>query len=238
MFRSWLVVVVLFGACGKSAAPADVAPTSASEAPASDAAAPSEEVAVEDGAVNEEVAGEGDPVSAALERVSKLEVPGMTRSRAQLASGYVTVAFESAVNAKGNAAMVELTVSACKDCARPAVADIEAHKQERQDALGELHAKNPKLVFTIAPLELMPERTGVEVYARSVVVDDATHAVLHTLEVNFVDNGFAFRFFAYPQSGMANSDEELVAAYSQAELEANVKALFVATSAALWPPTP
>lgn len=178
-----------------------------------------------------------DERAARLQALSKLEVTGMTRSRGTVQRELVTLAFDTAPNAKGNVGAVELTVAACDPCSTPTVAETEGRKDMLLQQLGELHAKNPDLVFAVNALELAPARTGTATYARSYVDDGTTRASVHTLEVQFADNGFAFRFQAYPRGGFPTSGEELASAFSQAELEAAVQRVFVAASAVLWPPS-
>lgn len=228
-----IVVGFVLAACGKSAGAPDAGPTpqtSAAPTTIEDVAAPVDEVAVP----APEVGGDKDPTTLALERVAALAVPGMAQARSQLQSDHVTVVFDTAPNAKGNGATVEMTLSACRDCAVPALQDVEAQREQILAGLGELHAKSADLVFDIAALELLPQRTGVAVYTRSFVADGITRATLHTLDVSFGENGFVFRFQAYPRSAMPATADEHASGFTRAELEAAVKAVFSAANAAVY----
>lgn len=250
----WLTVlsvgfgISVLGSCGKSQPPAsDAAPSGpttggetakggddAGVAAVADAGTAPAGVADAAGATAEDAAE--DPAKARLELLSQLEIAGLTRSRSQLQNETVMLQFDSAPNAKGNVGSVELTVSACRDCAAPVLKDFEARREQIQQQLGELHAKSPGLVLEIKDFELMAQRSGVQIYSRSFIDDGTTRASVHMLEVNFVENGFAFRFHAYPRSGFPASADELAAAFTREELEALVRTTFKAASEVLWPP--
>jgi len=234
-------IVLGLAACSSKTPTPDAAPTATATATtttsAADAATPEpspDALASADDAQVEEVV---DERTARLEALTRLDVPGFTRSRGALQRDLVTLAFDTAANAKGNVGAIELTVAVCQPCATTTVAELEGRKDMILQQLGELHAKNPGLVFSVNELELAPERKGAATYARSYVDDGTTRASVHTLEVQFADNGYAFRFQAYPRSGFPTSAEELASAFTQDELEAAVKRVFVAASAVLWPPS-
>lgn len=228
-----LTMASLAACSSKSAAP-DVSTT-----PSVEDAGPSGPGPDATSSIGEDAAEADDVVderAARLEALTRLEVPTMTRSRGALQRDLVTLAFDTAPNARGQSAAVELTVAACDPCATPTVGELEVRKDTLLQQPGELHAKNPELVFVIEPLELAPQRSGSLTYARSWVDDGTTRAVVHTLEVQFADNGFAFRFQAYPRGGFPASGEELATALTRAELETAVRQIFVAASDVLWPP--
>ena len=113
-------------------------------------------------------------------------------------------------------------VSACPDCPVPVLKDLQDQREARLAALGEVHAKNPALVYEVAELELLPQRSGLASYVRSFVSNDTTRATMHALEVTFVENGYLVRLYAYPRSGMPNTADELASGYTRDELEAGV----------------
>lgn len=243
-YRACAAIIWVASGCGSKSPPAaDASTTSAPVATAdtTEATPPSDALGTE---TTLEVAadaltapdGEGDERAQKLEALSRLEVPKMTRSRATLQRDLVTLAFDTAPNAKGMTASVELTVSVCADCTTPAVAEIEGRKDFYLQQIGELHAKNPGLVFEVKSLDLLPARPATTVYVMSYVDDGQTRAFVHTLEAQFADNGFAFRFQAYPRSGFPQSAAELSDSFSRAELEAATSAIFEAASKVLWPP--
>jgi len=217
-----------------TATPTTSGPTAEADAAANEDVTPAEVSPAADEVVAD---AEADPLTQKLQAVAALEIPGMTKNRAQVMGELVTLQLDGTANAKGVAPAVEVTVSACSGCVTPTVEEVEGRRDMLMQQLGELHAKNPALVFEVKPLELAPARSGTKVYARSFIDDGTTRASVHTLEVHYADNGFMMRFQAYPRGGaFPSSAEELAGALTGAELEAAVQVVFVAVANVLWPP--
>lgn len=230
-------VSIALQGCGKKAAPAPDSAGGEDRPVVTDAAAPSADVTAGqalDGAADAsgEVEDEATRRAKLLERVAALEVPGYTRVRGQVQGGFATLQHATVkANAKGSTAVVEATVTFCDGCKPATKEELEGRKDQTLAQYGELHQKNPKLVFDIAELELMPERKGLATYVRSYLDDGETRAAMHSLEVVFSDGTVSVRFFAYPQSPFPQSAAEHDEAMSRAELESAVSGLFTA----LWP---
>lgn len=200
-------------------------PDVASDGAAADAA-PSDASA--DGEVAEELR--------LMQRLGALEVPGMTKGASQVHNDYVTLQFATATpNAKGNTASIEATIGFCAGCLAATKAEIEQRKEQSLAQLGDLHAKNPSLVFTQEDLELMPQRVGLATYVRSFVDDGTTRAAMHTLEVTFIGSDKSLRFLVYPRSNFPQSQAEMVEAFSKEDMVAAVKSVFAAAAKILWP---
>lgn len=236
LFFSALSAALLVG-CGKKADPApdiaatgDAAQVGDTATPAGGDAAGSQSDAASSG---DGVEGGGDAEDEAARRqrvlatLANAELPGFTRSRGEVQGGFVTLTHQTKTpNAAGNTVTVEATVSFCDACQAETKQDVENKKEQILTQYGELHAKNPALVFDIAELALMPERTGVATYVKSYVSEGETRAAMHGLEVSFTDGTGVVRFFAYPQSPFPQSAEEHDKAMSRADLEGAVKAMF------------
>lgn len=226
---------VLLSACGKKAEPIPGPIDSAVPAQvdvSDDAGSAGLDVTALDTQAVEDV----DEVSARrqkiLEALAAAEIPGFERKRGELQGGFVTLQHQTrSANAKGSTVTVEATVSFCDGCKAETREDVSGRKDQILAQYGELHAKNPSLVFDIAEFELMPERNGVATYVKSYVSEGETRAAMHGLEVSFGDGVGVVRFFAYPQSPFPQSAEEHDAAMSRAEMEAAVRELFKG----LWP---
>ncbi|HRE92160.1 MAG TPA: hypothetical protein PK095_23800, partial [Myxococcota bacterium] len=92
-----------------------------------------------------------------LAALASAELPGLARVRGELQGGFVTLAHQTKTpNAAGNTVTVEATVSFCDNCQAETKQDVEGRKEQILTQYGELHAKNPGLVFDIAELALMP----------------------------------------------------------------------------------
>ena len=239
-----LTIAFILTACGKSQPV--VTPDTGSGSPGDDATAavvhadadPQSPVDAPDGAVDAtDDAGEVAEELRLMQRLGALEVPGMARVRSQVHNDHVTLQFETAApNAKGNTATIEVTIGLCAGCVAPTKVEVEDRKAQSLAQLGELHAKNPGLVFELDPaLELMPQRNALATYVRSFVDDGVTRAAMHTLEVTYIGFDKSVRLLAYPRSGFPQSQAELAEAFSKEELVAAVKAVFAGAAAILWP---
>jgi len=244
--KSMSMIALVLVACGKPApAPSDVGPVTgagqgsdAVEPAAPDGQAPG----AEDGALAAADVGPGEDGAEVaqelqlLQRLGALEVPGMSRSRSHVQNDYVTLQFETTTpNAKGNTASIEVTIGLCSGCAPVTKEALDARKEQSLGQLGELHAKNPGLVFELDELELMPQRKAAASYVRSFVDDGVTRAAMHTLEVTFIGSDKSLRFLAYPRSGFPQSQAELDEAFTRAELTQAVRAIFAAAASVIWP---
>lgn len=234
LFLSALGAALLLG-CGKKADPApdtaaaDTAPVGDTGSSAPDAGPTAGDAANageggDGGGETEDEAARRQRVLAAL---ATAELPGFVRARGEVQGGFVTLAHTTRTpNSAGNTVTVEATVSFCDACQAETRDDLEKRREQILSQYGELHAKNPALVFDIAELALMPERTGVATYVKSYVAEGETRAAMHGLEVSFTDGTGVVRFFAYPQSPFPQSAEEHDKAMSRADLEGAVKAMF------------
>lgn len=242
--------VVVVGACGKPSGAADAglgsapATTDAVSSGAGEGVSANGEVAAEDvtgvtGAADAAVDPEAAARAKVLAGLAALEIDGLTRGRGEAGAQVALLQFdEKAPNAKGQSGTVELSAGFCAGCAPLERATFEARRDELRKQLGDMHAKNPALVLDIADFELMPERKGVAIYTRSFVVDGEARALVHTLEVQFVDNGRVVHLTAYPRSGIPASAADLAQNYTRAELEALVRKVFGAVAKVLWPAAP
>jgi hypothetical protein len=235
LFLSALGAALLVG-CGKKADPAPDTASSGDATQVEDTSRPrgagDDAVGLPgDAAAAGDASGDAEDESARRQRIlatlATAELPGFTRSRGEVQGGFVTLTHQTkTANAAGNTVTVEATVSFCDACQAETKQDVENRKEQILTQYGELHAKNPSLVFDIAELALMPERTGVATYVKSYVSEGETRAAMHGLEVSFTDGTGVVRFFAYPQSPFPQSAEEHDAAMSRADLEGAVKAMF------------
>lgn len=235
LFLSALGAALLVG-CGKKAEPApDVAASGdAAQVQQEDGQAPAERDAAggpSDAGASGDAGGDAEDEAARRQRIlatlAAAELPGFTRSRGEVQGGFATLTHQTKTpNAAGNTVTVEATVSFCDECQAETKQDVENRKEQILTQYGELHGKNPALVFDIAELALMPERTGVATYVKSYVSEGETRAAMHGLEVSFTDGTGVVRFFAYPQSPFPQSADEHDKAMSRADLEGAVKAMF------------
>jgi len=238
--KSILIVLLILMGCGKSQPSLPpVTGTTAGDAGATlpDATLVSPDVSEPlDGASTD--AAEVTEEVRLMQALGALEVPGMTRVRSQVQNDHVTLQFATATpNAKGNTATIEVTIGLCSGCVAPTKAEVAERKDQSLAQLGELHAKNPGLVFEVdAELELMPQRKAAATYVRSFVDDGVTRAAMHTLEVTFIGSDKSLRLLAYPRSGFPQTQAELAEAFTKDELVHAVKAVFAAAAAIIWPP--
>jgi len=236
-------IAFILVACSKSppAQPADThILTGVSDATASDvAAAVAVDVAVSSDGGGDDAAPDAVDVAEELrlmQRLGALEVPDMTRGASQIRNDYVTLQFTTVTpNAKGNTATIEATIGVCAGCLAATKAELEQRKTQSLAQLGDLHAKNPSLVFTQEDLELMPQRVGLATYVRSFVDDGTTRAAMHTLEVTFIGSDKTLRFLVYPRSSFPQTQAEMGDAFSKDEMLTAVKAIFAAAAAIIWP---
>lgn len=237
---------VACGGCGKTAA--DAADGSAIDAGAGEADTAAAPAAADGGAIGEVAAADVTGADAAqaseaerrrkvIEALANLEVPGLKRVRGEARGESATLLFDSLTpNDRGQTAAIELSIGFCDQCPAVTKADVEARKDAQLAQYGDLHAKNPGLVFKIEDIELMPMRQGVSTFVRSYVDDGTTRAAILAMEVVWVDNGMSARFQAYPRSGFPTSAAEQEKSVTQAELGDLVRAVFKAASAVIWPP--
>ena len=229
-----LLISFLVG-CGKSEPSQPLQPDVS--APPADHADVAEEAGV-DSSLDANAPGPEDATAdqALMERLAKLEVPGMTRVRGDAQPDHVTLQFTTNTpNAKGNTATVEVTIGRCAGCVPASLADRTARKDQSLAQLGELHAKNPKLVFAIEDVELAAQRSAAATYVRSFVDDGVTRAAMHTLEVVFIGNDMNMRFMVYPRTPFPTTQAEVDEAFSKDELVAVARDVYKAAAAVLWP---
>lgn len=224
----------LLAGCGKKAESAPDTAVSADAAPPAEgdvsAGTSGTDIASADD-TSGEVESENERRQRVLAALAAAEFPGLSRVRGEVQGGFVTLTHATkTANPAGNTVTVEATVSFCDACQAETRQDVENRKEQILSQYGELHAKNPALVFDIAELALMPERVGVATYVKSYVAEGETRAAMHGLEVSFTDGTGLVRLFAYPQSPFPQSVEEHDAAMSRADLEGAVKAVF----AGIW----
>lgn len=174
-----------------------------------------------------------------LAALAHLEIDGVTRGRGDVGPQTAQLQFDDkAPNGKGQVGTIELAAGFCQGCVPVEKATFEARRDELKKQLGEMHAKNAELVLDIGELELMPERKAVAIYTRSFVIEGEARALVHTIEVFFVDNGRTVHMTAYPRSGIPASAKELEEGYTRAELEALARKVFQGVAKVLWPPAP
>jgi hypothetical protein len=167
-----------------------------------------------------------------------LEVPDMGRSRAQRNNDTVLLQFDRLkANDSGNIGTVEVSAGFCVGCAPDAKIDESARREQIKTELGDLHAGNPDLVIEFGEFELAPERKGQQVYRRSFVIKDEARVAVHTLGVDFFEADRVVRLLAYPRTGFPDSAEAFDKQYTRADLEADLKRVFVAIWPVLWPQT-
>ncbi len=233
----WAAGGLLGGACGKTSSTADAGAGGATLAlTAGDVAAEVDDATVGDVAAEVAVDPEAAARAKVLAALAALELEGLARARGEVGAQVTLLQFDDkAANAKGQTGTVELSAGFCAGCAPVERASFEARRAELTRQLGDVHAKNPGLVLDIVDLELMPEKSGVAIYTRSFVVDGEARALVHTLEVQFVDNGRSVHLTAYPRSGIPATAEALAENYTRAELEALVRKVFAGVSSVLWP---
>lgn len=242
---SW--VQVGCGGCGKTGAGVDAAGGGGAADSGAVAADTGSEPAPGDVAADSASVGEGSGDAAGasekerrrkiIEALANLEVPGLKRVRGEAHGESATLLFDSLTpNDRGQTAAVELSIGFCDPCQVVSKADLEARKDAQLAQYGELHAKNPGLVFKIEDMELMPMRQGVSTFVRSYVDDGTTRAAILAMEVVWADNGVSARFQVYPRSGFPTSAAEQEKSITQEELGALVRLVFKAASEVIWPP--
>ena len=234
MKHIFLLPLFLVG-CGKTEPIQPVQPdTGAAPAGQADVAEQASVDSSADGAAD--AAEDASPDKALMERLAVLEVPGMTRVRGDAQPDHVTLQFTTNTpNAKGNTATIEVTIGRCAGCALPPLAERETRKDQSLAQLGELHAKNPKLVFALEDIELAPQRSAAATYVRSFVDDGVTRAAMHTLEVVFIGNEMNLRMMAYPRTPFPTTQAEVDEAFAKDELIAATREIYKAAAAILWP---
>ncbi len=238
------LLAITLGACGKKVDPAadatNTPPSDVTQEPGDASTTGDDSAGAGAGATDagpgaEEVDDESAHRQKVLERLAALEVEGFQRMRGQVQGGFVTLQHATKTpNAKGNTLIIEVTAGFCEGCKQEDKAALEARKDQVLAQYGELHAKNPGLVFDIAELELLPERTAIATYVRSFVDDGETRAAMHGLEATFIDSMASVRLFAYPQSPFPQTAAEHDEAVSRKEIEDAMKALFAGISPVLW----
>jgi len=181
--------------------------------------------------------GEAERRRKIIEALANLEVPGLKRVRGEARGESATLLFDSLTpNDRGQTAAIEATIGFCDGCPAVTKQEVEGRKDAQLAQYGELHAKNPGLVFKIEDIELMPMRQGVSTFVRSFVDDGTTRAAILAMEVVWVDSGVSARFQAYPRSGFPTSAAEQEKSITQAELADLVRSVFKAAAAVIWPP--